>query len=475
LYDEENDDDDEAFDDFVPEPVRRPMTRGRNDLCWCGSGRKYKKCHLESDEKSRPAQASPQQTTPLGNAEESALRRRLIEFATETLRKRGMEESLVAFLGSEPPACIDDDSLSRESVDWLIHDYTPPKLGHSIIQEFLKRSPGGLNLRQRKILEAWSRARYSIYEVQEVREGSGVQLKDLLVEDEFFVYDVSTSKRAALWDCSLARVEEFEGRHEFTAVMLTIPQPQLAPLKEWAIRERQRSGLDWDAFLRANSHRLRQAYSRVMNRIKAPRMVSYEGDELVFSKARYTVLDEEALRREFDQSKVLLRSEDGADYGWLDAAEDEKGARRSYGNLHIAGGELTLECNSRERLQRGKELLRSIAGKHLRHRDDDFTSWQAAMRDRNPEPDTSPGSDLSPEVKRQVEQQYVDEHYGKWLDLPLPALDGKTPRQAAGIPEMRAQLVDLLKFVENVEERKRRGGGTSYDVSKLKAALGVDF
>ncbi len=24
---------------------------GRNDVCWCGSGKKYKKCHLEDDEK----------------------------------------------------------------------------------------------------------------------------------------------------------------------------------------------------------------------------------------------------------------------------------------------------------------------------------------------------------------------------------------------------------------------------------------
>jgi SEC-C motif len=23
---------------------------GRNDVCWCGSGKKYKKCHLKSDE-----------------------------------------------------------------------------------------------------------------------------------------------------------------------------------------------------------------------------------------------------------------------------------------------------------------------------------------------------------------------------------------------------------------------------------------
>ncbi len=24
---------------------------GRNELCWCGSGKKYKKCHLPEDEK----------------------------------------------------------------------------------------------------------------------------------------------------------------------------------------------------------------------------------------------------------------------------------------------------------------------------------------------------------------------------------------------------------------------------------------
>ena len=27
------------------------MMLNRNDFCWCGSGLKYKKCHLEFDEK----------------------------------------------------------------------------------------------------------------------------------------------------------------------------------------------------------------------------------------------------------------------------------------------------------------------------------------------------------------------------------------------------------------------------------------
>ena len=27
------------------------MIIGRNDKCWCGSGEKYKKCHMKFDEK----------------------------------------------------------------------------------------------------------------------------------------------------------------------------------------------------------------------------------------------------------------------------------------------------------------------------------------------------------------------------------------------------------------------------------------
>jgi hypothetical protein len=35
-------------------PAAKP---GRNDACWCGSGRKYKKCHLPEDEKKAEARS----------------------------------------------------------------------------------------------------------------------------------------------------------------------------------------------------------------------------------------------------------------------------------------------------------------------------------------------------------------------------------------------------------------------------------
>jgi uncharacterized protein YecA (UPF0149 family) len=35
------------------EPIRNPKPKlGRNDPCWCGSGKKYKKCHWLSDQTS---------------------------------------------------------------------------------------------------------------------------------------------------------------------------------------------------------------------------------------------------------------------------------------------------------------------------------------------------------------------------------------------------------------------------------------
>jgi uncharacterized protein YecA (UPF0149 family) len=41
----------EGFDVVDDEPFQRAEPKlGRNEPCWCGSGKKYKKCHLDSDE-----------------------------------------------------------------------------------------------------------------------------------------------------------------------------------------------------------------------------------------------------------------------------------------------------------------------------------------------------------------------------------------------------------------------------------------
>jgi SEC-C motif-containing protein len=49
-----------AFMDWIkrmltpkPSPAHAARSLGRNDLCWCGSGKKYKRCHLSDDTRKR--------------------------------------------------------------------------------------------------------------------------------------------------------------------------------------------------------------------------------------------------------------------------------------------------------------------------------------------------------------------------------------------------------------------------------------
>jgi hypothetical protein len=46
-----------------PEPQPIPDL-GRNDRCWCGSGRKYKACHLAADNRRRSAARTGVDSTP---------------------------------------------------------------------------------------------------------------------------------------------------------------------------------------------------------------------------------------------------------------------------------------------------------------------------------------------------------------------------------------------------------------------------
>jgi hypothetical protein len=61
----ENEDGDDFFDNGLP--VRAEKKLGRNEPCWCGSEKKYKKCHLASDEeRSAAAGADPDAETETG-------------------------------------------------------------------------------------------------------------------------------------------------------------------------------------------------------------------------------------------------------------------------------------------------------------------------------------------------------------------------------------------------------------------------
>jgi hypothetical protein len=67
----------------------------------------------------------------------------------------------------------------------------------------------------------------------------------------------------------------------------------------------------------------------------------------------------------------------------------------------------------------------------------------------------------------------MEEFVKKWIDEKIPALDGKTPREAVKTPEGREKVEELLKDWENIEERKRKEGEPYIDINILRQMLNL--
>jgi Protein of unknown function (DUF2384) len=66
-------------------------------------------------------------------------------------------------------------------------------------------------------------------------------------------------------------------------------------------------------------------------------------------------------------------------------------------------------------------------------------------------------------------EQVIHDFEAGWLDEPIPALDGQTPRQAADDPTRRP---DLIKLLDTFPAGAAAKGGM--DADRLRAALGLD-
>lgn len=157
----------------------------------------------------------------------------------------------------------------------------------------------------------------------------------------------------------------------------------------------------------------------------------------------------------------------------LTFGSSDEGSRTSLGRAEIVGDALTLSTNSRERAERGRDLLASHLGELVGRA---LTSHQDLQKMLEEHPNsTSSEPDLPPEVAEQAIHSYLDDHYRRALDHPLPFLDGKTPRQAVKTKKGRAQVVGRLKLLENSEFRRAAGQGHNpYDSAWMWRELKVE-
>lgn len=137
-----------------------------------------------------------------------------------------------------------------------------------------------------------------------------------------------------------------------------------------------------------------------------------------------------------------------------------------FAELRLYDKKLEVDINSKERAN----ILRNYIEFYLANQVQDPIAMQHNLRSEESHASESATLELSREETQEIVNTFINEHYAKWLDSCLPALDNKTPRQAANNPVSRRKVIDLIKDMS----RDRLLKENNYDFRKLFTALGIE-
>ncbi len=178
---------------------------------------------------------------------------------------------------------------------------------------------------------------------------------------------------------------------------------------------------------------------------------------MLLARATFDIADPGALTVALAGSTHFEPEDDGS-FRWIEEGGSDD-FQRTLGTVRVEGARLVLEAMSEPRAVRGRAVLEALAGSAIAHRATSLEGIeQAAARERAHPRRHVAAPDIPPEVQAELVGRFYEEHYRGWLDEPLPALDGRTPREAAGLKSLRPRLVSLLKSMESMSARQRQAG-----------------
>ena len=397
----------------------------------------------------------------------------------------------------------------------VMEDFLASRFGddgeRNVVDEYLARR-GWLEKKQAaSYLRAVRDSTPSLYEVVALDSGRAVTVRDLVREtDPERVSDRQLSETMTVWDCFAGRLVGSGRTRRFTEGLLPFPREAARMCMEDLI------GLTRDLPKRLRKAARKEGKKVEMSQLEArefllqspmgpvfftnqfvmfhveqseagpPELRNTDDEPLVMSTVRFPIVgDETELAGALDGVPEFDREDgDGFRWSWLGrelaAAEQPEGlagagtGRWTLGQAEIVDEALLLHVNSVERAERGRELLASrlgaLGGTPLTTHEDPA----ARLEGGRSEPGAGPEElGIPPEEMEAVIGTFLEGHYRKVLDEPVPMLGNRSPRAAVKTKKGRAAVVEWLKFLENEESRaavqqKRRPVDLSWLWEELK-------
>ncbi len=370
-----------------------------------------------------------------------------------------------------------EESEINGFLQWYTYDFRDAATRRTLLEHHLETHGAQLTPRERVLLEALRDSWPGVFEAETVEEGRGVHLRDLASGETIFVQDITASRELVRGDCMLSRIEQLDGKLMFVSDFFSVPPAVKGEFLELIDKDARAAGQTRVEYVRRSGNLLYRKIRNLSDKwLKNLQVVNREGDTVEFCRADYSVLDEPALLVKL-RSLAELKEEPGkpgeAHFAWLETAV--QGPRPVYGHVQAGGGHLFLEVQSRIRLQLGRGLLESHAGGLLKHQGDAFQSLDEIKRQIAASREPRERAEAIPaEVEREMILQMKARHYATWADDPLPALGGKTARQAVKTKSGRNTVLDLIRSMENGEARRAKDGELAFDFTPIRKTLGLE-
>ncbi len=455
---------------------------GRNDPCPCGSGKKYKRCCLD------------QNASPVGfTSDERRLALEKLDRFVET--KLGAEddeawESFFEFWTDQLEELNDQETqISEDFYDaWFLWDCAPAD-GWRAVDRFLEEGPL-LSPGERHYLRLMRETAVRLYEVVDVSPGESVTLVELASGAQAQVREKTASRSLVRGALLAARIIErgASGRPEIEFGLLSISElvrdQVLSQLSNQCenYRAEYPEATDLDV-LKAAAPVFHDVWISTVLDPPIPRLQNTDGEDLLTTRVRFEVADPARAQAAFDNAEGLEREGEGKPV-WLWSGGNLKGNPIILGRLVLEENALELECNSAERAGRGRTLIETLAGDSVGHRSTIHENVVMDIRERlrsrrHESTDADPGGTLAGEgIPREAQEALtldaLARHYREWLDLPIPALNDRSPREAAGDSGLRGKLAKLIRRLEGAYQGCLQADKPAYDPSWMWGELGLE-
>ncbi len=478
---------------------------GRNDPCPCGSGKKYKKCCLPKKE----AAVVQDLNWIRMRRTESELVHILLNHMKKHYGPVAVPEAWDDFtVGTDLPMDPEETpEVESAFPPWLLFNWTPSPYAENREEElpeipvalhYLQHRPERVDSYQQRIITEACSQPYSFFQVTDTVPGKYLMLRDILLQREVTVHERQSSSTLSKGNILFSRVITMDGDSVMLgAAPVMIPGrffDQIIGFREQVARHRTIHG----DTLHDYGFELRQLYFDLRKECldpSEPRIQNTDGDLLQMTKIHYElacpVKDALAsllpLTLENDPNEFRDEGEYDAQ-GELVAMEIpwlKKGnkAHSSWdntvlGQLEINRGRLTVSVNSQNRAEMIEARIEQLLGDQaeLQNREIESLGSLKESTKRRQVGNRPPKEDelheelmANPEIQARIKQM-ADEHWRTWPDIPVPALDGVTPREAAKTPLGREKLEALL-----LEFEGRKDGPEAFktDWAALRRDLGI--